>query len=422
MSGYLTLPASPTGDVAALVGPRLLAGLAHGPGLFEHRALWPAPRALDEAQLLSVLDTAGVQGRGGAGFPFARKVRTAVESGRRRAVVVNASEGEPASAKDSTLLVAAPHLVLDGAEAVAHALGCDLVQVVVGHDRPAARRALEVALDERDPGLAAVDVHLTRAPFVGGQESAVLELLEGRENLPVTRWEPAAVSGLRGRPTLVSNAETFAQVATLLALGPAGYAELGTPGEPGTTLLTVAGDGPHGVVLEVPYGVGLGSVLEHCGYPGDGPVLLGGYHGTWLPAGHAPGLPVSRRDLAPVGLTLGAGVVLPLAASTCPITVTAGVTGYLAGASAGRCGPCVNGLPALATAVAALADGAGPAATRRVQELVGLLPGRGACAHPDGSARLVASLLRAFPDEVRAHEQGVCSATASAPTGRRRRH
>ena len=411
MSGFLTLPASPSGEVAAVVGPRLLAGLATGPGLFEHRTLWPAPRPLVEAQLLALLDAVAVHGRGGAGFPFGRKARAAVEAGKRRTVVVNASEGEPASAKDSALLVAAPHLVLDGADAVAHALGADVVHVVVGHDRPAARMSIDVALGERDGDFADVEVHVTRSPFIGGESSAVLEMIDGRENLPVTSWTPAAVTGLHGRPTLLSNAETFAQVATLLALGPAGYAELGTPAEPGTTLLTVAGDGPDGVVLEVPFGVGLGSVLEYCGYPPDCAVLLGGYHGTWVPPGHAPHLPVSRRDLAALGLSLGAGVVLPLGVGTCPVSVTAGVTGYLAGASAGRCGPCRNGLPALAQAVAALAGGAGPTATRRIQELVGLLPGRGACAHPDGSARLVRSMLAAFPEEVRAHELGTCSVT-----------
>ena len=123
MSGYLTLRASPAGEVAAVVGPRLLAGIVAGPGLYEHRSVWPAPRTFDAAQLLAVLDAVPLHGRGGAGFPFARKLRTAVSSGKRRSVVVNAGEGEPASAKDSVLLVAAPHLVLDGAEAVARALG-----------------------------------------------------------------------------------------------------------------------------------------------------------------------------------------------------------------------------------------------------------------------------------------------------------
>jgi NADH:ubiquinone oxidoreductase subunit F (NADH-binding) len=408
MSGFLQLRASAQGEVAAVVGPRLLAGIGSGPGLYEHRVTWPAPRALDEAQLLALLEAVPVHGRGGAGFPFARKVRTAIDTGRRRAVVVNAGEGEPASSKDSVLLVAAPHLVLDGAEAVALALGAPALHVVVGQDRPAALLALEDALAERDPTGIPVEVHTTRSGFVGGQETAVLELVDGRENLPVTAWQPASVSGLRGRPTLVSNAETFAQVAALLTLGPAAYAELGAP-EPGTTLLTVAGDGPHGVVLEVPHGVGLGQVLEFCGYDPSSAMLLGGYHGTWLPVGAAAQLPVSLQRLRAHGLSLGAGVVLPLDARTCPVVVTAGVTGYLASMAAGRCGPCVNGLPALADAVGALADGAGPMATRRAQDLTALVPGRGACAHPDGTARLVASMLRAFPDEVRRHELGGCA-------------
>ena len=97
MSAFLTLPASPSGEVAAVVGPRLLAGLGGGPGLFEHRTLWPVTRAIDERQLLALLDAVPVNGRGGAGFPFARKVRATVEAGRRREVVVNASEGEPIS-------------------------------------------------------------------------------------------------------------------------------------------------------------------------------------------------------------------------------------------------------------------------------------------------------------------------------------
>jgi NADH:ubiquinone oxidoreductase subunit F (NADH-binding) len=280
---------------------------------------------------------------------------------------------------------------------------------VIGHERTAVRVALDDALAERELGGFPFAVHTARSPFVGGQETAVLELLEGRDNLPVTAWEPASVVGAGGRPTLVSNAETFAQVAALVALGPAGYAELGTPDEPGTTLLTVAGDGPNGAVVEAPYGVWLGEMLEFCGYDPASAVLLGGYHGTWVPAGVAPSLPVSRVQLRARGLGLGAGVVLPLDPQTCPVVVTAGVTGYLASVAAGRCGPCLNGLPALSEAVGALADGAGPAATRRTADLAALVTGRGACAHPDGTARFVASMLRAFPSEVRTHELGSCS-------------
>jgi NADH:ubiquinone oxidoreductase subunit F (NADH-binding) len=410
MTGYVVARAGYDSDLAVVVGERLLAGIQHGPGLGPHRASWPEPPHLGTRELLAVLTSTEIRGRGGAGFPFARKVATAVESGRRRVLVVNASEGEPGSAKDSALMMTAPHLVLDGAETVARALGVNHLRVIVAGERPAVRPAVEQAIVERaDAGQRfRYDVLSTSGGFVGGQARAVVELLEGRENLPVTAWEPEAVSGFRGRPTLLSNAETFAQVAALVALGPAAYATAGTPEEPGTTLLTVAGDGPGGVVLEVPLGAGLADVLRLCGYEPDVSVLLGGYHGTWLAPEQAATRRLTRADLATVGATIGAGVVLPLDPQSCPVTLTAAVVDYLAGQSARRCGPCKNGLPALAEACARLAEGAGPLATARAVRLTELVNGRGACAHPDGTVRLVRSLLRNFGAEVAAHERGRC--------------
>lgn len=405
------------GPVRVLPGPVLLAGVADGPALAAHRSRWPDPGRMSAARLLDLLARVEVAGRGGAGFPFGRKLATALRSGRRRELVVNAAESEPGSAKDSALMIGAPHLVLDGADLVAGALGTGTVLLVLPGARPAVRHALEAAVTER-PGR--YEISLTTGGFVGGQESAVLQLLAGRPNVPVTSWQPAAVSGLRGRPTLLANAETFAQVAALRRLGPEGYRRLGTGSEPGTTLLTVAGDTANGTVLEVPFGTGLGEVLATCGYGGQEATLVGGYHGGWLAAGAAPGVAVSRVVLARAGAPLGAGVVLPLPPGWCPVERTARIVGYLAGQSARQCGPCHLGLPALAAALAGLALPAGsPSAgsalagsAQRVAELAGLVTGRGACAHPDGTARLAASLLRTFPGEIEAHRHGGCPARA----------
>lgn len=405
----VTAPAGYGSDVAVAVGERLLAGADRGTGLGAHRGLWPAPAALSGRDLVALLGATQIRGRGGAGFPFGRKVSTALRAGRRRAVVVNASEGEPGSAKDAALLTTVPHLVLDGAETVAGALGVRRVHVVVPGERPAVGDAVEDAVAERSGGPVRYTLSTASGGFVGGQSRAVVELLEGRENLPVTSWEPEAVSGLRGRPTVLSNAETFAQVAALVALGPAGYATAGTADEPGTTLLTVAGDGPGGVVLEVPLGTALADVLRACGYAPDVTVLMGGYHGAWLPPAQTAIRRLTRGDLAAAGASLGAGVVLPLDPAACPVTLTASVVEYLAGQSARRCGPCRNGLPALAVATRALAEGS-PEAAARVAALVGLVAGRGACAHPDGTARLVRSMLTAFPGEVGEHGRGWCRA------------
>jgi NADH:ubiquinone oxidoreductase subunit F (NADH-binding) len=326
-------------------------------------------------------------------------------------VVVNAAESEPASAKDSALMTTAPHLVLDGAEVVAHALKARTVRIVVSADRPAVEEAVRRAVEEREAARSSLrfQVYVADGGFVGGQRQAVMELIEGRENLPVTAWQPEAESGVFGRPTLLSNAETYAQVAALAALGPSTYGRAGTVHEPGTTLLTVAGDGPGGVVVEVPLGEPLAVVLHRCGYEPEIPALVGGYHGTWLPAHEVARRRMSREDLATVNATLGCGAVLPLGPASCPVHLTAQIVEYLAAANARRCGPCTNGLPALAQAVSALARGGGMPASARIQTVTTLVRDRGACAHPDGTVRLVLSLLAAFPAEVAAHERGGCA-------------
>jgi NADH:ubiquinone oxidoreductase subunit F (NADH-binding) len=385
-------------------GSVLLAGIAEGPSLRAHRdRLGPAPTPSVEA-LVEMARDVDLRGRGGAGFPVAIKLSTAAR--RRAVVVVNASEGEPASHKDAALISCSPHVVLDGAAAVAHALGTCEVHIAVPSELPSIRLVIEKALRERAARGERLKVRLHDAAprFVAGQAQAVLQLLAGRDNLPVTAWQPEAVSGHRGRPTLLSNAETFAHIGHLARVGSQGYAAHGTADEPGTTLLTLRGDGVDPVVREVAYGTPFADILSETEM--TRPLLLGGYHGTWLRPAQLRGLAVSRNDIAAVGATLGAGVLLPLAEGWCPLVRTAAVVDYLAGQSAGRCGPCRNGLPAMAEALGELVHGGGP--VRRVQELCGLVVRRGACAHPDGTARLVVSMLARFPEEVDSHVLGSC--------------
>ena len=394
-----------------LPGPWLLRSTS--PGLEAHAELRGPLPDLDAASLLELVEASGLRGRGGAGFPFATKLRATVSApGRRRHVVVNLSEGEPASAKDLALTLHQPHLVLDGATLVARALGAREVHLVTASEHPEAQEALLAALAERRrerrDGRRRWRLHEASPRFVGGEASAVTELIDGRPNLPVTSWRPTAIAGVDGRPTLLSNGETYAQLAALV-LG--GAPVPGTPAEPGTRLLSIAGTSGTTRVVEVAHGTPWRSVLG----PEElaGPVLLGGYHGTWAPAGALERLTVSHADLVAAGLGLGAGVVLPLVPGTCPLRATAGVTRYLARQSAGRCGPCHQGLPALATALDAFLAGG---SLERVERLRSLVVGRGACAHPDGTARLVASALAAFPDEVAAHSDGQCRARRPALT------
>jgi NADH:ubiquinone oxidoreductase subunit F (NADH-binding) len=389
-------------DLAIHPGPGLLSGIEAGPSLAAHQAQYGPLPAVDVSTLLETTDRLRMRGRGGAAFPFAIKLRAATE-GKRPVVVINMSEGEPASAKDSALAMTRPHLVLDGAVATARALRTSTVHVILPGDRPGVVAAMETAIAERTDAIS-FRKHFAEPRFVAGQARAVLELMAGRPNLPVTAWTPEAISGHKGRPTLLSNAETWAQVGRLILVDEHRYRALGTESEPGSTLMTFTGDGEP-EVKEVEFGTRMREVLP-AGFAGR-PALVGGFHGAWAPWATLASARVSVDGMKSLSIPLGAGVVV--SPPECPVTFTAKIVDYLAGQSARRCGPCFNGLPALAEALRAVAHGRG--GTARVEELSGLVVRRGACAHPDGTVRLVRSLLVTFPGEVAAHaETGDCGA------------
>ncbi|GGS81006.1 MULTISPECIES: NADH-quinone oxidoreductase subunit NuoF family protein [Streptomyces] len=386
--------------------PRVLAGLDTLPRLdrADHLAVHgPLPLYRPE-ELVELAEDIDLRGRGGAGFPFARKLRAVMRTARSRdgrtAVVVNGSEGEPSCLKDKAVLLHAPHLVLDGALLAAAALGAD--DVVVGVTRDDVERSLREAVAERGPAGSRVRVARLPERFVTGEGTSLINGIEGGPALPNGQKVRTSDRGLGGVPTLLSNTETYAQLAVGARLGASGYCSVGLPAEPGTVLLTVAGS----TVVEVPTGTSLAYVLELCGYsPGQG-VLVGGYHGRWLTAAAARSVALSRQSLSSVNAVLGAGAVLPLPEDTCPAGEVARVARWMADESAGQCGPCVRGLPSLATAVEELVAGGGRAAWDAIESRMRAVRGRGACSHPDGTSGFVASALAVFADELRDHALG----------------
>jgi NADH:ubiquinone oxidoreductase subunit F (NADH-binding) len=379
---------------------------APGPGLAEHRATFgPLP----VADALQVAAAAELTGRGGAWFPTAVKLRSvgdAAAAARRAPVVIgNGAEGEPAASKDAVLLTRAPHLVLDGLALVARTLGAtDVVLAAPAHLLP----GLAARLAERPDGTA-VRLHAAADTFLSGEESALVAAVDGGEPLPRSKLVPIRERGVGGRPTLVQNVETLARLALLAR---------GDREATGRTLVTRRYERSRTArtdVVEIPLGAPLGEVLPMDGHVRA--VLVGGYHGTWLPAAVARDLPLDRAGLEPVGASLGAGVLAALPGDRCGLRETARVLGYLAGSSAGQCGPCLNGLPRIAAGLEVLARPVAP--PRRLlsdlERWCGLLPGRGACRHPDGSVRLVAGALDVFGAELRLHASGRCSGTTSHP-------
>jgi len=391
--------------VACFGEPRLTAGFDEFGrlDLSAHELVHGPVNPLTAKGLIRLAEGIELRGKGGAGFPFARKVRAVLESADRQdlptVVVVNATEGEPGAWKDKALLTRAPHLILDGAAIAAYAL--DAEEIVIGiADDGIGEASLTAALAERRMPVRTGIVTVPHR-FISGEGGALVRGINGEAHIPPGRKQRASDSGVGGLPTLLSNAETYAQLAIAARLGPYEYGRVGTPDEPGTVLLTVTGAAGRPAVVECPTGIPLRDVLELCEAP-DGPgVLTGGYHGKWITAKAAASAEVSRAGFARIGGTLGAGIIMPLGSDVCPLGEAAQVVTYLAGESAGQCGPCRLGLPDLARALELIVSGSAPPET--VRAAAGAVRGRGACSHPDGTARFATSALEVFLDDLEAH-------------------
>jgi NADH:ubiquinone oxidoreductase subunit F (NADH-binding) len=407
--------------------PRLLASLPRGGAmsLAEHLSVHGEPprprRRRAHSGLIEEVERAGLRGRGGGGFPTARKMQAVAASRGRPVVLVNAAEGEPASRKDRTLIARVPHLVLDGAELAANSLGAHEALIGVCESAVSGFDALAQAIAEREAsGLSsvAVTLHPVSSRYVAGQESALIDLLDGGGGLP--RFTPPMPfeRGVARRPTLVANVETLAHVALIARHGADWFRELGTPAEPGSMLATIGGPLAHPGVYELETGTPLRALVQAAGGLTHEPraALIGGYGGVWVGAEHFSQLALSDAGLAPHGGGFGAGVVFVLDAGACPVAEVAALSQWLSAQSAGQCGPCVHGLHAIAERFVQLRDGVGGNGSHaaEIHRLSAVVRGRGACGHPDGASRMLASALEVFATEMDDHARhGPCERCAA---------
>jgi NADH:ubiquinone oxidoreductase subunit F (NADH-binding) len=388
------------------------------------------------ADLITEVERAGLTGRGGAGFPAGRKMRAVAEAGRKggprrgggNVVIANGAESEPASGKDRMLLVRAPHLVLDGIALAAEAVGAARGYLTLHEGQDELALQLAAAFDERErAGQNRVPVQVVAVPrgYVASQETAVISQLNGGAAKPAFVPPRPFEKGAHGRPTLVQNVETLAHVALIARFGAGWFRDLGPAPGPGTApaagsaLVTVSGAVSRPGVYEIALGMPLGELVGWAGGPSERPqaILAGGYFGGWLPYDRALDVPVSDPALRAAGAALGPGVLVVLPESACGLAETAWIAGFLATQSAGQCGPCLNGLPALASMLEQLAFGRPDRrALGWAQRLLTLVSRRGACHLPDGTAAFVASGLATFADELRQHATaGPCSRVRRSP-------
>ncbi len=411
--------AAPAFRVASSSGftPRLLsdqAGQAREDIVVYHGLGGYAPLAgVDE--LLGEVEASGLLGRGGAGFPLAVKVRTVRDNGRAAggtAVVANGEEGEPASIKDRWLLRHRPHLVLDGLRLAAAMVAAKRAYVYVSDADSA--RSVETALTELGPdALGGITVELWNVDpgYIAGEETAVTRAINGGPVKPTDKPPRPFQKGVRGRPTLVSNVETLANLPYLQRHGAAAFRSLGTSLSPGTFLATLTGAGRSPGLYEIPHGLPFTELISLHGVSSEQVrgALLGGYFAGLLNRAVLD-VTLDHETLRGIGSGLGCGA-MSVITDDCPVAVAASVLAYFDRENAGQCGSCFNGTAAMAAVAGALRDGVATSEDlSRLRRWSVMLRGRGACATLDAATNVAGSLLDQFPTEVARHLDNSCGA------------
>jgi NADH-quinone oxidoreductase subunit F len=345
------------------------------------------------------MSASGLRGRGGGWFETARKWRAVRAEGGRAVVIANGAEGEPGSFKDRYVMLRRPDDVIAGLAIAARAVGASeaLVFLKGSFDRPAA--ALERAIgDARLDGLS-VSVRRGDDGYVTGEETALLEALEGRRPWPRPKPPLPAAVGLEGRPTLVQNVETLSRVAAAVA-DPEGFRRSET------TLVTLWGDVRRPGVYEVPLGTPLQRVIDERGGGATETILLvfpGGPAGPPLLAEELQ-TPLGPDALRASGTALGTAAILVVGASACPLAVAASVAGFFERENCGQCPPCAVGTASLARILRALESGGSrPRDTRDLHDVAGFMSAHGYCAHCRTAAAVATGLVRRLEDAVEAH-------------------
>ncbi|HXH23135.1 MAG TPA: NADH-ubiquinone oxidoreductase-F iron-sulfur binding region domain-containing protein [Dehalococcoidia bacterium] len=381
-----------------------------------------AARRLTAAELTARVLASGLRGRGGAYFPAGRKWETALVGPPPRYLVVNAEEGEPGVFKDRYLLEYDPHLVLEGSLIAAHAIEAAHVFFYVNGEARAAAERLQEAIAQADatgfclaaseaaqgtPSRPVVEVRRGAGGYVCGEESVILSSIEGERAVPRLRPPLPVERGLWGRPTVINNAETLANLPFILTAGVEAFRSVGVEGHPGTKLISLSGAVRRPGLYEVPLGTSLRQVLFDLG---DGPregralraALCGGPSGGLMPASLFD-TPLIGGSLDPGGAALGAGGIVAIDDSMRIADVVHHLAAYNAAESCGKCTPCREGAPRMRDLLAELRDGTAAAGAI---ELLDALDEAMASASLCGLGQMAPLPYRSarthFPDELRA--------------------
>ena len=375
---------------------------------------------------------AGLRGRGGAAFPTGQKWRLARQAkGTRKYVVCNADEGEPGAYMDRTVLEGDPHAILEGLLIGAYAIGAQEGFIYVRSEYPLAIEILQHAIDETEKsGLLGDDifgsgwsfrvkVRRGAGAYICGEETALIESIEGHSGEPRSRPPYPVTSGLWGQPTVVNNVKTWASVAPILTRGSAWYAQMGTKRTPGTTVFSLEGTVKNSGLVEVPFGISLREMIYEIGggIIGDRPlkaVQAGGASRGCIPPTMLD-LAIETEDRPGATLMIGTGGIIVLDDAACMVDMARFLVDFFLEESCGKCTPCREGARQMSLILARICRGRGTEADLTLLErLARTVKSAAVCGLGGMAPNAVLTTLQHFRDEFEAHirdrkcRAGVC--------------
>jgi NADH-quinone oxidoreductase subunit F len=389
--------------------------------------------SMTPAEVITVVKDSGLRGRGGAGFPTGTKWSfISPDDGRPHYLVVNADESEPGTCKDIPLMLATPHTLVEGAIIASYAIGARHAFIYVRGEVVPVLRRLQTAVAEaytaghlgRNIAGSGFDldlvVHAGAGAYICGEETALLDSLEGRRGQPRLRPPFPAVAGLYACPTVVNNVESIASVPAVVRGGAEWFKSMGSEKSPGFTLYSLSGHVTRPGQYEAPLGITLRELLEYAGGVRAGHQLKfwtpGGSSTPMLTAEHLD-VPLDYEGMAGAGSMLGTKALQIFDETTCVVRAVRRWTQFYAHESCGKCTPCREGTYWLAQIYARLESGqAHPTDLDNLLDVSDAILGKSFCALGDGAASPIMSSLKWFRAEYEAHLDGGCPFDPHAST------
>jgi NADH-quinone oxidoreductase subunit F len=390
-------------------------------------------------EVIETMRVSGLRGRGGAGFPTWRKWKLTRQAvGAEKYVVCNADEGDPGAFMDRSVLEGDPHSVIEGMAVAAHTIGATMGYIYVRAEYPLAVERLRIAIAQaQEYGILGknifgagfdfnLEIRMGSGAFVCGEETALMTSIEGNRGEPRPRPPFPAVKGLWGKPTLLNNVETYANVAAIVIGGGAWYAAHGTDKSRGTKVFALAGAIKNAGLVEVPVGMPLGDLIYDLGGGTSSgkdfkAAQIGGPSGGCIPKQHL-NVPLDYESLSELGAIMGSGGLIVMDEDSCMVDVARYFLEFVCEESCGKCVPCRVGTKRMLEILNRICEGRGEEAdVERLIELGEMIKDTSLCGLGQTASNPVLSTIRHFGHEYVEHirdkhcRAGVCPALVNAP-------